>query len=141
MAEYIDRDSLLKKLDELRDKLFAEDFGENRAGGCAVAMDAVRNVPAANVVPVHRCRDCIYFEPEHVETPSGEKKAYSEMPACAFDDLGTGLVTSEYGINVGSQCTVDENAVHSVSKAVWRRPDDFCSRWHGAKMDEATKDG
>jgi len=130
MAEYIDRDDVLRAIYKY------PDWKDPQA-----LWTSVRKIPTADVAPVHRCRDCIYFEPEHVETPSGEKKAYSEMPACAFDDLGTGLVTSEYGINVGSQCTVDENAVHSVSKAVWRRPDDFCSRWRGAKMDEEVKDG
>nr|DAI27176.1 MAG TPA: hypothetical protein [Caudoviricetes sp.] len=88
---------------------------------------------AADVVPCHRCIDCIYFLPEHVETPNGEMKSYDEMPADAFDLIGTGLVTSEYGINVGSQCTVDDNCGYTDDKRVFRRSDDFCSRWRGTR--------
>lgn len=44
----------------------------------------------------------------------------------AFDTLGTGLVTSEYGINVGGQC--ERNRYDADDKTVFCGPDDFCSR-------------
>lgn len=50
----------------------------------------------------------------------------------AFEPLGTGLVTSEYGINVGGQC--ERNRYDVDDKTVFCGPDDFCS--HGQRLED-----
>lgn len=75
-----------------------------------------------------RCKDCVYFRDKHVRTDDGQIKFYEEFPPEAFDALGTGSVTMEYGINVGSQCLVDCNRGYGEDKTVFREADDFCSR-------------
>lgn len=79
-----------------------------------------------DVVKVVRCKNCIYYHPAHVLTDSGEEKGYEDMQPEAFDPLGTGLVTSEYGVNVGGQC--ERNRYDADDKTVFCGPDDFCSR-------------
>lgn len=93
---------------------------------------------AVDAVPVVRCRDCMFFQERHVRTEDGQMKSYDEFPPEAFSRLGTGDVTSDYGINVGSQCLVDCNRGYGEDKTVFRQPDDYCSRGvrkMGAKMD------
>lgn len=84
--------------------------------------------PAIDAVPVVRCKDCVYFRKAHVLTADGQRKSYEEFPPEAFDVLGTGSVTQEYGINVGSQCLVDCNRGYGEDKTVFREANDFCSR-------------
>lgn len=75
-----------------------------------------------------RCKDCIYYDPPHVEN-NGVRYEYDEMPADAFDALGTGLVNAEYGINIGGRCCVDYYCKHySDDKRVFVREDNYCGR-------------
>ena len=75
-----------------------------------------------------RCKDCIYYDPPHVEN-NGVRYEYDEMPADAFDALGTGLVTAEYGINIGGRCCVDYYCKnYSDDKRVFVREDNYCGR-------------
>lgn len=74
-----------------------------------------------------RCGECIYYDPPHVEN-NGVRYEYTEMPADAFDVLGTGLVTTEYGINVGGRCTRDYNAGYDDDKRVYVPENNFCGR-------------
>lgn len=75
-----------------------------------------------------RCKDCIYYDPPHVEN-NGVRCEYDEMPADAFDALGTGLVSVEYGINVGGRCCADYYCKnYSDDKRVFVREDNYCGR-------------
>ena len=74
-----------------------------------------------------RCKNCIYYDPPHVEN-NGVRYEYAEMPKEAFDELGTGLVNVEYGINVGGRCTRDYNAGYDDDKRVYVPENNFCGR-------------
>ena len=75
-----------------------------------------------------RCKDCMYYDPPHVEN-NGVRYEYDEMPADAFDALGTGLVNAEYGINIGGRCCVDYYCKnYSDDKRVFVREDNYCGR-------------
>lgn len=104
----------------------------------SAVLEKLRIAPAVDAVPVVRCRECVFFRERHVRTEDGQMKSYDEFPPEAFSRLGTGDVTSDYGINVGSQCLVDCNRGYGEDKTVFRQPDDYCSRGvrkMGAKMD------
>ena len=73
------------------------------------------------------CCECDYYDPPHVEN-NGVRYEYTELPADAFDALGTGLVTAEYGINVGGRCTRDYNAGYDDDKRVYVPENNFCGR-------------
>jgi hypothetical protein len=53
MAEYVEREALIKEV---------ADIGNTApmiyAGGLSLALTSVRSAPAADVVPVVRCKDC-----------------------------------------------------------------------------------
>ena len=87
----------------------------------------INNLPSAQP-EVIRCKDCIYYDPPHVEN-NGVRYEYDEMPADAFDALGTGLVNAEYGINIGGRCCVDYYCKnYSDDKRVFVREDNYCGR-------------
>lgn len=87
----------------------------------------IRKLPSAQP-EIIRCKDCIYYDPPHVEN-NGVRYEYDEMPADAFDALGTGLVTAEYGINIGGRCCVDYYCKnYSDDKRVYVREDNYCGR-------------
>ena len=89
--------------------------------------DWINGVPSAQP-EVIRCKDCIYYDPPHVEN-NGVRYEYNEMPADAFDALGTGLVNAEYGINIGGRCCVDYYCKnYSDDKRVFVREDNYCGR-------------
>ena len=91
----------------------------------AVGID-LKNLPSAQP-EIIRCKDCIYYDPPHVEN-NGVRYEYTEMPADAFDVLGTGLVTTEYGINIGGRCCRDYNAGYEDDKRVYVPENNHCGR-------------
>lgn len=86
-------------------------------------------------VPVVRCKDCIYYDPPHIEN-GGKRYEYSDMPNDAFDSLGTGLVHSGYGVNVGGRCCVDDMKGYSEDKRVFVSESNFCGRAIRKKVKE-----
>ena len=74
-----------------------------------------------------RCKKCIYYDPPHVEN-NGVRYEYAEMTKEAFDKLGTGLVSTEYGVNVGGRCTRDYNAGYDDDKRVFVTENNYCGR-------------
>lgn len=93
----------------------------------ADCIEALEILPSAQP-EIIRCKDCIYYDPPHVEN-NGVRYEYDEMPADAFDALGTGLVTAEYGINIGGRCCVDYYCKnYSDDKRVYVREDNYCGR-------------
>lgn len=90
--------------------------------------DAVDTAISALEQPeIIRCRDCIYYDSPHVEN-NGERIEYSEMPKDAFDVLGVGLVSNEYGINIGGRCLRDYNVGYSEDKRVFVSETNYCGR-------------
>ena len=84
-------------------------------------------LPSAQPEIIH-CGECIYYDPPHVEKEDARYE-YSEMPKEAFDVLGTGLVSAEYGINIGGRCCVDYYCKnYSDDKRVFVREDNYCGR-------------
>ena len=74
------------------------------------------------------CGECVYYDPPHVEN-NGMRYEYAEMPKEAFDVLGTGLVSVEYGINVGGRCCVDYYCKnYPDDKRVYVPKDNYCGR-------------
>lgn len=74
-----------------------------------------------------KCKDCSYYDAPHIEN-DGVRYEYADMPAEAFDELGTGLVNLEYGINVGGRCCRDYNVSYSEDKRVFIPENNFCGR-------------
>lgn len=74
-----------------------------------------------------RCKDCIYYDPKHIEN-NGIRYEYKDMPKEAFDELDTGLVYIEYGINVGGRCCIDYNVGYSEDKRVFVPETNYCGR-------------
>lgn len=66
MAEYIERDALLKKaIKEQRFVFWKDDVINNERVVLTCykdLADVVRSIPAADVVPVVRCKDCAFCE-------------------------------------------------------------------------------
>lgn len=83
-------------------------------------------MPSAQPEIIH-CWECIYYDPEHIEK-NGVRYEYEDMPKDAFDILGTGLVNSEYGINVGGRCCRDYNVGYSEDKRVFVSKQNYCGR-------------
>ena len=92
-----------------------------------LARRMIEELPSAQPKIIH-CGECIYYDPPHVEKEDARYE-YSEMPKEAFDVLGTGLVSMEYGINIGGRCCVDYYCKsYSDDKRVYVREDNYCGR-------------
>lgn len=87
-------------------------------------LHQIKKLPATEIIT---CGECIYYDPPHVEN-NGMRYEYAEMPADAFDELGTGLVTTEYGINIGGRCTRDYNVGYDDDKRVYVTENNYCGR-------------
>lgn len=108
-----------------RDEEYNKD-NQIRADGVRDAIITIIGLPSAQP-EIIRCRDCVYYDPPHVDD-NGERREYKDMPNEAFDVLGTGLVSVEYGINVGGRCARDYNAMYSEDKRVFVGEDNYCGR-------------
>ena len=92
-----------------------------------IDRQTILNLPSAQPEIIH-CGECIYYDPPHVEKEDARYE-YSEMPKEAFDVLGTGLVSMEYGINIGGRCCVDYYCKsYSDDKRVYVRENNYCGR-------------
>ena len=89
-------------------------------------LKLLRDLPSAQPEIIHCC-DCIYYDPKHIEK-NGVRYEYEDMPKDAFDIFGTGLVNSEYGINVGGRCCRDYNVGYSEDKRVFVSKQNYCGR-------------
>lgn len=89
-----------------------------------VCKTTANELPSAQPEIIH-CYDCIYYDPEHVEK-NGVRYEYEDMPKAAFDILGTGLVNSKYGVNVGGRCCRDYNVGYPEDKRVFVPKTNYC---------------
>lgn len=86
MAEYIDKEKLPK-----RKEYWDDDFG----AGYDACLDDIDKVPAADVVPVVRCKNCVFYQkdPEIAKAMNLEPEIYCavnriEMGPDAFCSYG-----------------------------------------------------
>jgi hypothetical protein len=99
---------------------------EQRRGQINEDIETIKALPPAQPEIIH-CKYCIYYDPEHVEK-DGVRYEYSDMPKDAFDILGSGLVTSKYGVNVGGRCCRDYNVGYPEDKRVFVSEQNYCGR-------------
>ena len=66
-AEYLDRGSLVERMEYYKNHT-TEESGEHYA--YSVALREIRNAPAADVVPVVRCKDCKYYRVSTMLAPN-----------------------------------------------------------------------
>ena len=109
MKEYIEREAVLAEAE----------YDENFA--LVVTARKIRNLPAADVVEVVRCGDCIHFMPKHILLDDGTRRPYTEEEK----KLPLG-VTGDVGINCGSRC-LRERAWENNRVPVYVQETDFCS--------------
>ena len=91
MTEYIDREALETKLNErlayLREK---NGYYDHYTDGYDEAVDKVEDFPAADVMPVVRCKACIYYVSEdgylpYCACPDGGIRDYPQkMDYCSY---------------------------------------------------------
>ena len=116
--KYINATKALKAL-----KVTIADSGEEPPLMEEIIEKLFEALPAADVVEVVRCKDCIYFQPDFVLTDSGERRPYTKKEK---ESLFGGLVDASKGINCGSRCERyeywEENGI-----PVWFNENDFCS--------------
>jgi hypothetical protein len=103
-------------------------YSTNSKEICQYIADLLKELKERRKAPeIITCSECAYYDPPHVEN-NGVRYEYAEMPKDAFDELGTGLVNAEYGINVGGRCCRDYNAGHDDDKRVYVPENNFCGR-------------
>lgn len=87
----------------------------------------IKELEKLNPVEIVLCKDCIYYDPPHVEY-NGVRYEYDDLPVEAFDKLGTGFVHMEYGVNVGGRCCKDYEVGYAEDKRVFVPENNYCGR-------------
>ena len=90
-------------------------------------IEVLSNEPTIDAVPVIRCKDCIYYDPPHIEN-NGERYEYENMPLEAFDPITKKYVNVAYGINIGGRCCRDYECGYSEDKRVYVSETNYCGR-------------
>ena len=126
-SDLISREAVIDALAKFVPYAICDESTESYANGLTDAYNLILQLPSAQPEIIH-CGECIYYDPPHVEKEDARYE-YSEMPKEAFDVLGTGLVSMEYGINIGGRCCVDYYCKsYSDDKRVYVREDNYCGR-------------
>lgn len=123
MAEYIDREKIISKTCSNCTRQI--DLACQYEEPCEHLIAAFLNEDAADVAPVVRCKNCIYWKDRHIKLNDGTERPYTEEELHQF----FGMVPISIGVNVGSYCT----RIKLEDTYFWCGPDDFCSK--GAQMD------
>ena len=129
VGDTISRQAAIDALEEYLEEYDGlDECGLHSEKWCAMseAKMAIEALPSAQPEIIH-CKHCIYYDPEHVEK-DGVRYEYGDMPKDAFDILGTGLVNSEYGVNVGGRCCRDYNVGYPDDKRVFVSEQNYCGR-------------
>jgi len=111
------------KVDEIVDGL----LGNNDLTASPEVWYRLHQIKELPVTEIVHCGECAYYDPPHVKN-NGVRYEYAEMPKEAFDELGTGLVSTEYGVNIGGRCTRDYNAGYDDDKRVYVTENNYCGR-------------
>ena len=71
------------------------------------------------LIPIIRCKDCIYYDPPHIEN-DGQRYEYKDMPPEAFSPITKNYVSIAYGINMGGRCCRDYECGYSEERTFRR---------------------
>ena len=127
MNDLIERSAVIDLIDKYTQDMSTDYWTANYGIPSGVFEDEIMDLPSVQPEIIH-CGECIYYDPPHVEKEDARYE-YSEMPKEAFDVLGTGLVSVEYGINIGGRCCVDYYCKnYSDDKRVYVPKDNYCGR-------------
>ena len=124
---YEESERINKELAEQCVSAIAKNHNLDNAEKCRQMIAWLRELQERRKAPeIIRCGECVHYDPPHVEN-EGVRYEYSEMPKEAFDVLGTGLVSVEYGINVGGRCCVNYYCKnYPDDKRVYVPKDNYC---------------
>lgn len=145
MSDYISREAAIAYIREQSEEL--QKAFEELGGESGIYADAYNDLaedfhslPAADVEPVRHGRwECKFWMPEHIERDDGSIMLYEQLPW-----MEPGMAPIEFGVNVGSYCTLCENVITRGFRdgnqsldctRLWRREDDYCSR--GKRRDQS----
>lgn len=123
MDEYINKKEVLHQI--CAEKCGNYGYEECAAPQRCLECQIIEEFEAADVAPMVRCKNCIYWKDRHIKLDDGTERPYTEEELQEF----CGMVPLSIGINVSSYCT----RVKLEDTNFWCGPDDFCSK--GARMD------
>lgn len=126
MAEYIEREAALALLKD--DREVCADSKEE----LKYIREDIRSIPAADVRPVVRCKDCVYWQKPQVWQNDGTFRDYE--PGEYEKGSIFGGVSLEVGVNYGSFCAL-YNKNHENEIPQFMGENDFCSK--GYKREES----
>ena len=122
-------EELINRLSRYSPQCIAERLDYDFAEAVVDAIEILKSVDsisklvgAAEVTPVVRCKDCIYWQKPQVKLDDGTYRDYTEE-----EIKGGGIVTHDVGINVGSFCA-KYNHYHINDIPQFMGEDDFCSK-------------
>lgn len=122
MAEYITREDAILAVKKAPISFMGTMIG---------LLDDIEDIPAADVRPVVRCKDCVYWQKPQVRLNDGTYRDYE--PGEYENGSFFGGVTSDVGINIGSFCA-KYNTEHQNRIPQFMDENDFCSK--GYKLRE-----
>lgn len=98
MAEYIAREMAIEDAREaLRN---AMSNGQAQFAAALWVLDALENIPAEDVVPVVRCKDCVYSR----ELTLNEKRVYFQgVVICTNPEVTDGIACGRFGSDFCSE--------------------------------------
>lgn len=146
MTEYIEREAFLEQKREQYCKDCARrkgmkngkyktlyEIGDAPCRACGIddVLNDVEDFPAADVQPVVRCKDCVYWQKPQVKLNDGTYRDYEQGEYENGSLLGG--VTVDVGINIGSFCA-KYNTDHQNRIPQFMGENDFCSK--GYKLRE-----
>lgn len=147
MAEYIEREAFLAEQRHLycencarrkgmkNGKMkFVYEIGDAPCRACGIGdvLDDIEYYAAADVAPVVRCRDCVYWQKPQIMLGDGTYRDY--LPG-EYESGPFGLgVTADVGINIGAYCAKYDTD-HQNRIPQFMGPDDYCSKGYRAKTE------
>lgn len=126
-TDYISREAALKAIcDKQRDHThWKSNYELGKYQGANGYVEAIKSVPAVDVVEVVRCKDCQYWRDAYVKENDGTERQYRDDDV---DPLGMMGVTIDIGSNIWSMCLLENNCGWELNKSIFRNENDFCSR-------------
>lgn len=123
MAEYISREAAIAAA------FSATSIGNSAFRDVYDTVNRLRLIPAADVQPVVRCKDCVYWQKPQIRLNDGTYRDY--LPGEYESGPFGRFVTAAVGINIGSFCA-KYNTDHQNRIPQFMEPDDFCSMGYRA---------
>lgn len=120
-GEYVNVEKAISVL-RLRSQQLAGMYGDlgGAANGAALLLGKLANEEAEDIIPVVRCKDCVYWKDRHIRLNDGTERPYNST-----DDE---FVSSSVGYNISAKCHYEDGRGWNSDKSVFRNADDYCSR-------------